>query len=370
MECCNVLLEVQSLSRIRHLSPRTEEAYLYWIREFIQFHGNRDPVNMGEAEIRSFLSHMAMHAHVSASTQNQALNALVFLYQQVLQKQLGGFGAIVRAHRTERIPAVFSRAEAAGVIRQTHGVYQIITKLLYGAGLRLNEVIHLRVKDIDFATHHIVVRDGKGGKDRVTLLPASVESQLKVQLKKVKLLHQEDLGEGYGEASMPNALERKYPGSAREWVWQYIFPSSKRAMIPGSQKIRRHHLHESAVQRVMKSAIRKAGIPKQASCHTFRHTFATHLLENGYDIRTVQELLGHKDIKTTMIYTHLIDASLQGVRSPVDEVVVTPEPEELQPLQPSRSSGASVRDAPAKTYCVPQGQPLRQKIRPQDRCTA
>lgn len=318
MQKPKLLDQIRAVVRVRHLSRRTEEAYIGWILRFIRFHNVRHPQEMGEKEIRAFLSHLAVEANVSASTQNQALNAIVFLYKQVLKKELQDFGSWHRAKRPKRLPAVFSHTEATAVLNQMQGTPRLMASLLYGAGLRLFECIRLRVKDVDFGRHQIVVRDGKGSVDRVTLLPEAVVDPLSLHIQKVKLLHKEDCAAGYGEVSLPFALGRKYPNAARSFSWQYVFPASKKSRDPESNVIRRHHVDESALQREVTRAVRASGMTKQASCHSFRHSFATRLLEQGYDIRTVQKLLGHKDVRTTMIYTHVADKGPYGVRSPLD----------------------------------------------------
>jgi integron integrase len=335
-----LLESVRACSRLRHVSPRTEEAYVYWITQFVKFHSLRHPCTLAEKDIRIFLTHLAVQMHVSASTQNQALNALVFLFKHVLHIRLGDFGSIPRAQSSRRIPSVFSGEEAAAVIRQTTGVYRLILTLLYGSGLRLQEALCLRVNDIDLANNRLIVRSGKGEKDRVTLLPVSAVPLLNVQLKMVKVVHLQDCAEGFGEASMPYALERKYPNAARKWEWQYLFPASQRTVVRETGRTLRHHLHETAVQRVAKDAIQKAQIPKHASCHTFRHSFATYLLESGCDIRTVQSLLGHKDVRTTMIYTHLAESHFRGIRSPADYVPAIPEHAPPPQSQRFQSGGA------------------------------
>ncbi len=315
-----LLDQLRDTIRLRHYSIRTEETYVQWVRRFILFHGKRHPDEMGASEITAFLTHLAVKEKISASTQNQALNAIAFLYGQVLKREMGELDEIVRAKRPERLPVFFSPTEAKAVLGHLDGVNKIMGSLLYGSGLRLMECLRLRIKDIDFEYKQIVVRDGKGQKDRVTPLPTSLVEPLKVQMGKVKAIHNQDIKEGYGTVFLPNALETKYPNANREWGWQYLFPASKRAIDPRSGVVRRHHLDESVLQRAVKMAIRAAGVHKPASCHTFRHSFATHLLENGYDIRTVQELLGHKDVSTTMIYTHVLKRGGRGVKSPLDGV--------------------------------------------------
>jgi integron integrase len=273
---------------------------------------------MGEQEVTSFLSHLAVNRKVSASTQNQAMAAILFLYKEVLKQPLAWLDNIQRAKKPERLPLVFTREEVRAILIHLEGSKWIVGTLLYGAGLRLLECLRLRVKDIDFGYKQIVVRDGKGAKDRVTMLPAAVEQTLQQHLTKVKALHELDLREGHGDVYLPDALARKYPNAGREWGWQYVFPAAKRSVDPRSGAVRRHHIPESVIQKSVKAAVRYAGVAKPGSCHTFRHSFATHLLESGYDIRTVQELLGHKDVSTTMIYTHVLNRGGQGVRSPMD----------------------------------------------------
>jgi integron integrase len=255
---------------------------------------------------------------VSASTQNQALNAIVFLYRQVLQRELGWLENVERAKRPVKLPVVFTRAEVKAVLNQLDGTKWLMASLLYGCGLRLMEAVRLRVKDLDFAQRQVIVRHGKGGKDRITMLPQRLIEPLRTHLVKVKAVHERDIAEGFGRVYLPFALERKYPSANREWGWQYVFPASKRSMDPRSQVMRRHHIDPTVLQRAVKHAIRKAGLVKPGSCHTFRHSFATHLLENGYDIRTVQELLGHSDVNTTMLYTHVLNRGGRGVHSPLD----------------------------------------------------
>jgi len=273
---------------------------------------------MGEREISEFLTYLAVEENVAASTQNQALSALLFLYREVLRKDLDLPIELVWAKRPKRLPTVLTKEETRQVIAQLTGVHRLIIQLLYGGGLRLMECMRLRVKDLDFGHHQIIVRDAKGGKDRVTILPDSVIKPLRIQLAKAKQLHEQDLAKGYGAVYLPYALERKYPNAHKEWIWQYVFPATQLSRDPRSGAIRRHHLHESTVQKAVKRAAKKAGIAKRVTPHTFRHSFATHLLENGYDIRTVQELLGHKDVKTTMVYTHVLNRGAMAVRSPLD----------------------------------------------------
>jgi integron integrase len=309
---------VRDTIRRKHYSIRTEEAYVNWIRRFILFHGKRHPKDMGAAEVEAFLTHLATEGHVSASTQNQAFSALLFLYRKVLHRELDAPVHALRAKESRHIPAVLTREEVRQVIAQLSGVYQLQARLLYGSGLRLLECLRLRVKDIDFQRRAITVRDTKGNEDRITMLPDSVIEPLKEHLQRVKRLHEEDLAKGYGSVYLPDALDRKYPNASREWIWQYVFPSDRLSTDPRSGVVRRHHLDESGLQKAVRAAARAAGINKRVTCHTFRHSFATHLLENGYDIRTVQELLGHKNVKTTMIYTHVLQRGGLAVRSPLD----------------------------------------------------
>jgi len=314
-----LLDQVNAAIRIRHMSPRTGEAYAAWIRRFVLFHGKRHPVDMGEKEICAFLTHLALSQHVSASTQNQALQALLFLYKQILRKELSNIGQYVRADRAGRIPVVFTPAEARAVLSQLKGVHYLMAGILYGSGLRLQECLQLRVKDLDVQDCRLIVREGKGDTQRVTILSPLLCTPLAVHLEKVKALHRADLDEGVGEVWLPDAISRKYPSAAREWGWQYVFPASRLSADPMAGKTRRHHLDPSVLQRAVREGVLRAGIIKPAGCHTFRHSFATHLLENGYDIRTVQELLGHKDVRTTMIYTHVVNKGKLAVRSPLGE---------------------------------------------------
>ncbi len=313
--------QVRKAIRVKHYSYRTEQTYIYWIKKFILFNNKRHPNEMGEKEINRFLTYLAVNRKVAASTQNQALCAILFLYRHVLKKQIGWIDKLERAKNPKTIPVVLSGKEVESVLLQFQGVVWIVVSLLYGSGLRLMEALRLRVKDIDFDYNQITLRDAKGHKDRLSLLPMAVKEPLKKHLQRVKFLHQKDLDEGFGLVYLPYALQRKYPNANSEWIWQYVFPASTRYYDPDDKIHRRHHLHESVVQRAMKSAVHKAGIQKKASCHTLRHSFATHLLENGYDIRTVQELLGHSDVRTTMIYTHVLNKGGMGVQSPLDKSI-------------------------------------------------
>ncbi len=312
------LNEVRNVLRLKHMSRRTETSYMYYILDFIRFHGKRHPKEMGAEEIRAYLSHLATEGNVAASTQNVALSALLFLYRHVLKVNLPDIENIERARRSRRVPVVLTRNEVEAILSRASGVHNLILSLLYGTGMRLSECLSLRVKDLDFERLEITVRDGKGEKDRQTMLPRKLVAALHRQLQYAQHLHQEDLGEGFGEVELPYALARKYPNAAKGWGWQYVFPAAHRSKDPRTGRVGRHHLLEHTVQRAMKKALRAAGIHKHASVHTLRHSFATHLLESGYDIRTVQELLGHKDVKTTMIYTHVLNRAGRGVRSPLD----------------------------------------------------
>ena len=312
---------VRDVIRIRQLSIHTEKAYVDWIRKFILFHNKRHPDSMGVLEIREYLNYLATKLNVAASTQNQALNAILFLYHKVLKIEIGKINNYDRAKMPEKLSEVFTKNETKAVLSQMDGINLLMAELLYGAGLRLMECIRLRVKDINFEYNQIIVRDGKGKKDRVTMLPQKSIKTLKFQLKKVKLVHDEDLTAGYGEVYLPYALERKYPNASKEWAWQYVFPATRLSIDPRSEKKRRHHITETVLQKAVRAAIKKACDHKHGSCHTFRHSFATHLLENGYDIRTVQELMGHKDIRTTMVYTHVMNKGAKGVKSPLDSLL-------------------------------------------------
>ena len=312
-----LLEQVRDAIRTRHYSLRTEEAYVQWIRRFILFHDKRHPQDLGAAEVQQFLTDLAVTHHVAAATQNQALSALLFLYKAVLQQDIGWIENVVRAKKPKKLPVVLTRDEIKVVFQHLSGPTWLMASLLYGAGLGLMECLRLRVKDVDFASHHITVRNGKGGHDRITMLPGIVQESLQRHVQNVQHLHARDLAEGFGRVYVPYALERKYPNASRDWVWQYMFPAAQRSTDPRSGLERRHHVAPLVLQRAVKAAIRRAGIPKAASCHTFRHCFATHLLEQGADIRTVQELLGHKDVKTTMIYTHVLQRGGLGARSPI-----------------------------------------------------
>jgi integron integrase len=315
-----LLDRVREALRVRHRSRRTESAYLLWIRRFILFHGKRHPDEMGEREVSEFLSHLAIDRHVSPPTQNQALCAILFLYREVLRRELEWVGDVVRATAPKRLPVVLTRSEVRAVLGKLDGVPWLMATLLYGAGLRLLECCRLRVKDLDFERREIVVRSGKGDRDRITVLPAAASEPLREHLERRRKRHLVDVATGGGRTSLPHAIAKKYPNADREWPWQYVFPASRDCFDPRSGNMVRHHLHESVLQREVRAAVRAAGIAKPASCHTFRHSFATHLLEDGYDIRTIQELLGHRDVSTTMIYTHVLNRGGRGVRSPADRL--------------------------------------------------
>ena len=310
--------QCREVMRFRRLAQRTEQTYADWIKRFIFFHGKRHPKEMGAAEVEAFLTHLAVQGKVSASTQNQALNALVFLYRHVLGREFGELAGVHRAKRSQRVPVVLSKAEVARLLAAFPGKYRLFFQFLYGTGLRLMEALRLRVKDVDFERHQIIVRGGKGDKDRVTMLPESLRTALEEHLQRVVLLHQQDLAEGLGAVALPGALREKYPAAERDWKWQWFWPGATIAVDPADQQRKRYHLHETSVQRVMQRAVKLARLTKPATCHTLRHSFATHLLENGYDIRTVQELLGHRYVTTTQIYTHVMEKPGLGVRSPLD----------------------------------------------------
>jgi integron integrase len=314
-----LLDEVRDAVRTRHYSIRTEEAYIRWIREYILFYGKRHPAELGAEDVSAFLSHLAVGRKVAASTQNQALSALLFLYREVLAIPIGWVDDVERAKRPKRLPVVFTREETRAVLGHLRGEAWLMASLLYGSGMRLMECIRLRVKDVDFAQLQITVREGKGNKDRITMLPPSLVGPLRRQLERAKALHELDVREGFGHVYLPYALARKYPNADREWGWQYVFPARQRSTDPRTGREQRHHVAETALQKGVRSAIRDAGITKPGSCHTLRHSFATHLLEAGYDIRTIQELLGHSDVQTTMIYTHVLNRGGKGVRSPLEE---------------------------------------------------
>ena len=313
-----LLDQLREALRARHYSRRTEQTYCSWVKRFIFFHNVRHPEEMAEPEINAFLTHLAVKEKVSASTQNQALSALLFLYRHVIGREVGNLGDVIRARKPKRLPVVMTREEVKAVLANLTGNKWLMASLMYGAGLRLMECLRLRVQDIDFACNEILVRDGKGSKDRITMLPESLKDPLQNHLKRVRAIHGKDLADGWGRVQMPNALDRKYPNASADWRWQWVFQQENRWTNIQTKEQGRHHIDESLIQKAVREAVMKAGLMKRATCHTFRHSFATHLLEGGYDIRTVQELLGHKDVKTTMIYTHVLNHGPGGVRSPVD----------------------------------------------------
>ncbi len=313
-----LLERLRDAIRVRHYSRRTEKAYVGWVRRFVLYHGTRHPRELGKAEVGAFLTHLAAEQRVSASTQNQALSALLFLYAQVLGADIGWLDDVVRAKRAVRVPVVLTREEVRALLAELRGTEQLMASLLYGAGLRLLECCRLRVKDVELERGELVVRDGKGARDRVTMLPARLVSALAAQVERARAQHERDLASGTGSVELPLALERKYPRAPYKLGWQWVFRATRFHTDPASGRRRRHHLHESVLQRAVREAVLRARIRKPASCHTPRHSFATHLLENGYDIRTIQELLGHRDVSTTMIYTHVLNRGGRGVRSPLD----------------------------------------------------
>jgi integron integrase len=315
-----LLDQLRDRIRLRHYSIRTEAAYSEWVRRFVLFHGKRHPREMGQAEVEAFLTHLAVAGRVAASTQNQAKSALLFLYKDVLGLELPWLSGIQSAKRPARLPVVLTRSEVRAVLGHTTGTSGLVLQLLYGTGMRILEALRLRVKDVDFERRELIIRDGKGARDRVTMLPAQLALAMRAHLVRVTLLHESDLREGYGAVYLPFALERKYPNAAREWAWQYVFPSQHRSVDPRSGRERRHHASDTSIQRTMRGALRSAGIVKPATPHTLRHSFATHLLEDGYDIRTVQELLGHRDVATTQIYTHVLNRGPRAVLSPLDRL--------------------------------------------------
>jgi integron integrase len=346
-----LLDRVRTAIRTRHLSPRTEEAYLFWVRRFILFHRKRHPAEMAAPEVTAFLSSLAVEGRVAASTQNQALCALLFLYRYVLEVELPWLDDLVRAKRPARLPVVLSRQEVAAVFGCLHGVKRLAAALLYGSGLRLLECLRLRVKDVDFDRNEIVVRAGKGDRDRRTMLPVALKDALARFMESTGRQHQADLAIGAGWVALPHALGRKYPNAGREWGWQWVFAATRIHVDAETGQRRRHHLHESVLQRAVREAVIRAGIVKPAGCHTFRHSFATHLLEDGHDIRTIQELLGHRDVRTTMIYTHVLNRGGRGVASPVDRLLAA------NPLLPG-TRGVLGRERP-RPNCAPAPRALR-----------
>ena len=315
-----LLEKVRNRLRLKHYSLSTERVYCYWIRYYIRFHKKKHPAQMSKKEAEAFLTYLAVNRKVSPSTQNQALSAILFLYKQVLEIDLPWLENVVRAKRKQFIPVVFTRDEVKAILSQFDGTYWLLFSLIYGAGLRVLEGASLRVKDIDFQYRQLLIRDSKGMKDRVTVLPDPLIEPLRSHLARVKELHVNDLKNGYGDVYLPYALKRKYPNADKEWYWQYVFPSRNIATDPRTGKRRRHHIYEKSLSRVIRRAMQKAGIYKPGSVHTLRHSFATHLLEDGYDIRTVQELMGHKDVKTTQIYTHVLQKGGAAVRSPLERI--------------------------------------------------
>lgn len=304
--------------KLRHYSSRTIESYVRWVIRYIRFKGTRHPSELRQDDVVEFLSALATRGRVSASTQNQALAAILFLYREVLATPLEELAPIVRAKRPVRLPVVLTKDEVGHVIGELEGIPQLVGMLLYGSGLRVMECLTLRVKDVDFSAHEILVRGAKGDKDRLTMLPLGVEQPLKKHLGEVRALHQRDLRRGGGRVDIPSGLAKKYPRAATEWRWQYVFLAARTCIDGETRELRRHHLHVTVIQRAVAEAVRASGLTKRATCHTFRHSFATHLIENGYDIRTIQELLGHSDVRTTMIYTHVLRGGGRGVRSPID----------------------------------------------------
>jgi integron integrase len=313
-----LLDQVRDAIRLKHYSYRTEQTYIQWIRRYILFHNKRHPKDMGVPEIEAFLTHLATQENVAASTQNQAFSSLLFLYRHVLDIQLEDRINALRARNSRYLPTVLTVAEVQAVIKKMSGVHYLLAMLLYGSGLRLQEALQLRIKDLDLAQRQIVIRNAKGGESRVTILPESAVTLLQKHLTEIKKLHLFDLNQGYGATKLPFALVKKYENASREWIWQYVFPSLNLSKDPRTGQVLRYHLHPSGLQKAVKQAVRCANIQKRVSCHTFRHSFATHLLQSGYDIRTIQELLGHKDVKTTMIYTHVLNRGGRGVISPID----------------------------------------------------
>jgi integron integrase len=315
-----LLDQVGEIIRRKHYSPKTEQAYLNWIKQYILFHDKKHPQDMAATEVKVFLTHLAVERKVAASTQNQALSAILFLYREVLGKPIATGFQYIGAKRPKRLAVVLTKSEVQQILVRLSGDTKLVVQLLYGSGLRLNEAVRLRVKDIDFEQIQIIIRDGKGAQDRISMLPERVLEPLKTHLVNVEDIYQQDLRNGFGRVELPYALLRKYPNADREWIWQYIFPSKILSESKADGKVRRYHISPATVQKAVRSAAKAAKIPKHVTLHTFRHSFATHLLEDGYDIRTVQELLGHKNVKTTMIYTHVLNRGPKAVRSPLDSM--------------------------------------------------
>jgi integron integrase len=337
-----LLARLRVALELRHKSDRTVEAYVGWVKRFVQFHDRIHPARMGASEVTAFLSHLASVARVSSSTQNQALAALLFLYAQVLRRPLEPLGEIVHARRPSRLPVVMTREEVGALLARLTGTRHLMASLLYGSGLRLQECVELRVKDVDLRAGQVIVRRAKGMRDRAAPLPQSLVDPLRAHLYAVRQQHQADLAAGAGYVALPERLGVKYPNAAREWPWQWVFPATRMYLHNETGERRRHHLHETVLQRAVHTAALAAGIEKPVSCHTFRHSFATHLLDAGYDIRTIQKLLGHSDVRTTMIYTHVLGRGPLGVRSPLDALLDASNPREPRP-----PSGASDHPAPA-----------------------
>jgi len=343
-----LLVRLRDAIRVRHYSPRTEEAYVQWVKRYVFFHKVRHPADMGPQEVQTFLSDLAVRGNVSASTQNQALCALIFLYRHVLEKNVGFLDDLIRAKRPSRLPVVLTPQEIELVFAHLEALVLLISRLMYGSGMRLLECLGMRVKDLDFRRNEITVRDGKGGKDRVTMLPASCGPDLRDHLETVRRLHEDDLAAGLGHAPLPDALKRKYRNADRLWGWQYVFPASTHYTDAVTGVRHRHHIHESVVQKQVAQAVRMAGIAKPATPHTFRNSFATELIRDGYDIRTVQELLGHKDLNTTRIYVHVLNRGGRGVRSPADRLSVPPRPRPARTVHPPVLGRPAPRDNTAK----------------------
>jgi len=318
MEKPRLLDQIRDEMNIRKYSKNTIDPYIYWIRTYILFHNKQHPATLGADHVRDFLNYIVKDRRLSASSQNQALNALVFLYKHILKIDLGPINETFRARRTKRIPDVLTRDEVRTILNLMDGVPKLVTCLLYGSGLRLMDGVNLRIKDLDFDKKEIIIHCGKGNKDRRSMIPEALIPLLKSHLQKVKETHKNDLHDGFGEAPLPDALSKKYPNAAKDWPWQWVFPATTRYLDPFDNCWKRHHIHKTCIQKAVRHAARRSRVPKKIGCHTFRHSFATHLLEEGYDIRTVQELLGHKDVKTTMIYTHVLNKGGLGVKSPLD----------------------------------------------------